>query len=224
MKPSRAVPILLTLLVGAGGGLSCADIAAPGRSDVYEWRFIASSGPGTTDTLSFHWPRSSLPVRIWTEDAFDLPAHVAHGIELWKAAFLYGEFDAIQVSDSSTADVIVRAESPVKLTASEALASRSAPECEGGTDIVPPPGVQQIQYPVRVFLLPRFAPESPGVTECLALTATHELGHALGILAHSPEDADIMFVDPVVSSLSSRDRATIERAYHVESNLTIPAR
>ena len=220
MKPHRSVPILGTL-VAAALCLSCADISAPGRSDVYEWRFIVSTGPGTADTMSFHWPRSRLPVRIWTEDAFDLPAHVAHGIEQWKSAFLYGEFDAVQVQDSTTADVIVRAESPAKPAAASRLESRSAPECEGGTDIVPPAGSQQILYPVRVFLLPRFDPSTPGVTECLALTATHELGHALGILAHSPVETDIMFVDPVVSTLSPRDRATIERAYHVEPNLAV---
>jgi len=223
MKPGLVVPILLT--VSVAGISACADIAGPGRSDVYEWRFIFSSSPGTTDTLSFHWPGSRLPVRIWTEDAFDLPAHVAAGIEQWKSAFLYGEFDAVQVPDSNTADIIVRAESPAKLAGSiSPLESRSAPECEGGTDIVPPPGSQQIQYPVRVFLLPRFDPSTPGVTECLALTATHELGHALGILNHSPADTDIMFVDPVVSTLSPRDRATIERAYHVPSNLVAPTR
>jgi hypothetical protein len=219
MKPRLTLPIL-GILIAAAGGLSCADIAAPGRSDVYEWRFISSTGPGTTDTLSFHWPRSRLPVRIWTEDTLDLPAHVAHGIQQWKAAFLYGEFDALQVQDSSIADVIVRAETPAK-PAPAILESMSAPECEGGTDIVPPAGSQQIIYPVRVFVLPRFDPASPGVPECLALTTTHELGHALGIMTHSPEETDIMFVDPVVPTLSARDRATVERAYHVQPNLTV---
>jgi len=223
MKLGSPVPILLTVLAAAGG-LSCADIASPGRTDVYEWRFIAGTSPGSSDTLSFHWPRSSLPVRIWTEDAFGLPGHIAAAIEQWKAAFLYREFDAIQVSDSTAADVIVRAETPAKVVASERLKSGSAPECEGGTDIVPALGVREIQYPVRVFLLPRFDPGSPGVTECLALTATHELGHALGILAHSPEATDIMAVDPVVSTLSARDRATIERAYHDPPNLAVPVR
>jgi hypothetical protein len=220
MKSGSAVPILLSLLAGSLG-LSCADIAAPGRSDVYEWRFITSNGPGTTDTLSFHWPRSRLPVRIWTQDTLDLPAHVAHGIEQWKGAFLYGEFDAVQVADSATADVIVRAESPAKVAAAR-LDSR-APECEGGTDIVPPAGSPTIVYPVRVFLLPRFDPATPGVAECLGLTATHELGHALGIFAHSAVETDIMFVDPIVSTLSARDRATIERAYHVNPTLAVAA-
>jgi predicted Zn-dependent protease len=62
------------------------------------------------------------------------------------------------------------------------------------------------------------------VAECLALTATHELGHAIGIFTHSPVETDLMFVDPVVSTLSARDRATIERAYHVTPNLAAPAR
>jgi predicted Zn-dependent protease len=61
------------------------------------------------------------------------------------------------------------------------------------------------------------------VDECLALTTTHELGHAIGILAHSSVETDIMYFDPVVSTLSTRDRATIELAYHLEPNLSAPA-
>ena len=221
MKPGSALPILGGVLAAAVG-LSCADIAAPGRSDVYEWRFITSTGPGTNDTLTFHWPRSMLPVKIWAQDTLDLPTHVAHGIDVWKAAFLYREFDAVLVPDSSAADVIVRADSPAKSTATARLQLSLAPECEGGTDIVPLPGSRTIQYPVRVFLLPRFDAATPGVSECLALTATHELGHAIGIFTHSFVATDIMFVDPVVAELSARDRGTIERAYHVEPNVSVP--
>jgi hypothetical protein len=222
MKLRPAVPILAILIAGLVG-LSCADIASPSRSEPYEWRFITPTGLGTADTLSFHWPRSILPVKIWTEDTLNLVTHVQNGIDRWRAAFLYGEFDAVRVADSNAADVIVRAESPVKATDSQ-LASTMAPECEGGTDILPPFGSREIQYPVRVFILPRFDPSTPGVDECLALTTTHELGHAIGILAHSPVETDLMYFDPVVSVLSARDRATIEVAYHVEANLTAPAR
>lgn len=224
MKPGRVVPIL-GILIGGSAGLSCADIASPSRSEAYEWRFIVSTGPGTADTLSFHWPRSRLPVKIWTQDTLNLPAHVENGIARWKSAFLYGEFDAVPVADSTAADIIVLAESPAKVTQSALrLASVLAPECEGGTDILPLPGSREIQYPVRVFILPRFDPALPGVDECLELTATHELGHAIGIFTHSAVDTDIMFLDPVVSALSARDRATIERAYHFEPNLAVTAR
>jgi hypothetical protein len=224
MKLSPVVPILLLLAVG-WAGLSCADIAAPSRSQVYEWRLITTSGPGTTDTLNFHWPRSRLPVRIWVEDRLDLPAHVQNGIQQWKSAFLYREFDALRVSDSNAADVIVTSQVSLKDGLFEArLAASAAPECEGGTDIVLPPGSRQIQLPIRVFVSPRFDPALPGVAECLALTTTHELGHAIGIFAHSPVATDIMYSDPTVSALSARDRATVERAYHLDPNLTASTR
>ncbi|MDP9225931.1 MAG: peptidase, partial [Actinomycetota bacterium] len=69
-----------------------------------------------------------------------------------------------------------------------------------------------------------FDPATPGVAECLALTTTHELGHAIGIFAHSPVATDIMFGDPVVPALSARDRATAEAAYHLQPNLSIGTR
>jgi hypothetical protein len=224
MKLAPAVPILLVLASG-WVSLSCADIAAPTRSQVYEWRLITTSGPGTTDTLSFHWPRSRLPVRIWAEETLDLPGHVQNGIQQWKSAFLYGEFDAVRVPDSNAADVIVTSQVALKDGFFGArLATSAAPECEGGTDILLPPGSRQIQLPIRVFVTPRFDPASPGVAECLALTTTHELGHAIGIFAHSPVATDIMHSDPTVSGLSARDRATVERAYHLDPNLTATAR
>ncbi|HEX5576446.1 MAG TPA: hypothetical protein VFX42_11270, partial [Gemmatimonadales bacterium] len=84
MKIPAGVPILCILVAG----LSCAEIASPTRSEAYEWRLIQATGPGTTDTLSFHWPRSRLPVKIWAEDTLNLPTYVQGGIDKWKAAFL----------------------------------------------------------------------------------------------------------------------------------------
>lgn len=221
MKLRPILPILL-VLVTVLAGLSCGDIAAPNRGEAYEWRRIVPTGPGSADTLSFHWPRSRLPVRIWAEDTLNLVAHVQSGIEQWEAAFLYGEFDAVVVADSGTADVVVRA-GPVVAGGvwGIRLASALAPECEGSTTFDLPPGSSQLGLPIRIFVNPRFDPAAPGVHECLALTTAHELGHAIGIFAHSPDSGDIMFGDPVVSSLSSRDRATAEVAYHTEPTLTV---
>jgi hypothetical protein len=224
MKIPKPLPII-SILIAVLTGLSCADIASPSRSDVYEWRLITSTGPGTTDTLSFHWPQSRLPVKIWTKDTLDLTAHVQNGIDQWRAAFLYREFDAVRVTDSSTADVIVQAGIGGKVAfPAFRLESSLAPECEGATDIQLQPGSREIQVPVRVFINPRVDPSSPGVDDCLALTTTHELGHAIGIFAHSPVETDIMYFDPSVPFLSTRDRATAERAYHIEPNLTAGTR
>ncbi|HET6778134.1 MAG TPA: hypothetical protein VFH26_04550 [Gemmatimonadales bacterium] len=223
MKLRLGVPIIPILTIALVGP-SCADIASPNRSEAYEWRLITATGPGTSDTLSFHWPRSRLPVRVYSEDSLNLPAHVEHGLQTWEAAFLYQEFEAEVVADSNVADIVVRVGSPVKVGFSAGLRRVAAPECEGGTGFDLPAGSSEIQVPVRVFVNPRFDPSTPGVDECLALTVTHELGHAIGIFAHSPDPADIMFSDPVVSELSVSDRATVERAYHLNPNLTVAPR
>lgn len=223
MKLRPGVPIISILTAGLVG-LSCAEIASPGRTEAYEWRLITATGPGTSDTLSFHWPRSRLPVRVYTEDSLSLPAYVAEGLQIWEGAFLYGEFESEVVSDSNVADIVVRVGSPIKVGFSAAFGRAAAPECEGGTGFDLPAGTSQIQAPIRVFVNPRFDPASPGVAECLALTVTHELGHAIGIFAHSPDPDDIMFSDPVVADLSVSDRATVERAYHLEPNLTVAPR
>jgi hypothetical protein len=223
MKLRPGVPIISILTAGLVG-LSCAEIASPGRSEAYEWRLITATGPGTSDTLSFHWPRSRLPVRVYTEDSLNLPGHVEQSLQTWEAAFLYGEFDSEVVADSNVADIVVRVGSPIKVGFSAGFRRGAAPECEGGTGFDLPAGTSQIQAPIRVFVNPRFDPSTPGVDECLALTVTHELGHAIGIFAHSPDPDDIMFSDPVVSELSRSDRSTVERAYHLEPDLTVAPR
>jgi len=164
-------------------------------------------------------------VRFWAEDSLNLPAHVQQGIGEWEAAFLYGEFSGIMVSDSSTADVIVRVGIAPKGGFSITRLERgAAPECQGATDIELSTSGDQILRPLRVYVDQRFAPGSPGVDECMALTTTHEIGHSLGIFAHSPNPEDIMYGDPAVSTLSSRDRATAELAYHTEPTLTVAPR
>jgi predicted Zn-dependent protease len=166
-----------------------------------------------------------VPVRIWVEDTLNFPVHVQHGIDQWQAAFLYGEFKGVLVADSSVADVIVTSGiAPKGGFSVTRLESFLAPECQGATDIVLGPNGHEILPPVRVYVDPRFNPSSPGVDGCMALTTTHELGHALGIFAHSPNPEDIMFGDPTVTALSSRDRATAELVYHTKPTLTIAPR
>lgn len=222
MSPRRLFPLLC---LGAGSVLaSCADIAAPSRANAYEWRRLVTTVTGV-DTLSFHWPRSRLPVRIWAEDSLNLPAHVQHAIGEWEAAFLYGEFRAVLVTDSNTADVIVQSGiAPKGGFSITRLESRLAPECQGATDVELAASGLEILAPMRVYVDPRFAPTSPGVDACMALTTTHELGHSLGIFAHSPDPGDLMYADPIVAALSPRDRSTAELAYHVEATLSVAPR
>jgi predicted Zn-dependent protease len=209
--------------LAAGAALAvvaCGDIGAPVRGDLYEWRLEAPAVPGPgLDTLSFHWSRDELPVRVWVEDASSLPAHMERAIDVWESAFLYGEFEATLVSDSATADVIVRGGTPEGKLRRLRLHSALAPECAGATDLDIDVASRELRLPIRVFVDPRSLPDDPGIEPCLALTSIHELGHALGIFAHSEDPEDLMYVDPEVDLPSDRDRRTAEAAYHTPPNL-----
>jgi hypothetical protein len=215
--PFRRLGFGLVALVA----LACGDIAAPLRDELYEWRLLAPSLPGPgVDTLSFHWDRSHLPVRVWVEDNGDLPGHIARAIDVWEAAFLYREFEATLVSDSTTADVIVLGGSPGDLELrTKRLHGAMAPECSGATDLDVDEGNTELRLPIRVFIDPGFSPDDPGLGRCLALTSIHEMGHAIGIFAHSPHPEDIMYADPEVELLSARDRRTAEAVYHTAPTL-----
>jgi predicted Zn-dependent protease len=213
------------LFAVAGWALvSCADIASPSRGNAYEWRRLLSSGSGV-DTFSFHWTAADLPVKYWAQDSLNLPLHVQHGIEQWEAVFLYGEFKGVVVADSNSADVIVTTGiAPKGGFLVTRLESGMAPECQGATDIELTGTGERIVRPIRVYVDARFAPDAPGLDECMALTTTHEIGHTLGIFAHSPNIDDIMYADPAVSTPSTRDRSTAELAYHTQPTLTIDDR
>ncbi|HET9293147.1 MAG TPA: hypothetical protein VFO06_02570 [Gemmatimonadales bacterium] len=210
---------LLPLAVVLATGLACSDIATPARDEPYEWRLVVG-----TDTLSFHWPREMLPVRIWVEDSLDMPAHVEHGIGIWRDAFLYGEYDAVLVEDSTDADVLVRVLTPPpKAVATAARALTAFPGCEGATDIDTAATRFQLQLPVRMYVYPKFDPALVDLSECFEITATHEIGHSLGIFRHTGDPIDMMFADPEATVLSERDRQTAEVLSHYPPNM-VPVR
>ncbi|MES2306945.1 MAG: hypothetical protein V4558_15695 [Gemmatimonadota bacterium] len=211
----RLLPLLALLVVG------CSDLVSPLRTGPYDYRQFVSKGTpdGAVDTVTFHWPRSALPVRVWVGADDPLKPHMQLAISRWKAAFLYGEFDAVMVDDSSRADVIVRNIVAPPIGGLLMRAEAFAPECRGATDIPFNLTNHTVLFPFRIYIYSRFTPDPPGLDGCYRITATHELGHALGLLRESPNIGDIMFGDPVVDQLSEQDRITAETLYHLPSRL-----
>lgn len=212
----RILPLLALSL------LACSDIVTPLRTGAYEYRkFVAEEKPSErVDTFTFHWPRAFLPVRVWVDANDPLYPHVARAIRRWTGAFLYGEFDAELVSDSLKADVIVLNAQPPAFVSGALRMEAFAPECRGATDIPHDPATNIAELPFRIYIYSRFAPDPPGLATCYSITATHELGHALGLLEHSPSPTDLMFADPALDGIGDQDRITAETLYHLPSRLT----
>jgi predicted Zn-dependent protease len=218
--------LLAAAPLAALAAIGCSDLLYPDRSLRYDWRLIVpfdSAGP-RADTLSFHWPRSSLPVRIWVEDQYDMPARVQEGIARWRTAFLYGEWDAVVVSDSTTADVLLRTivAPPTGFPTAGRLETQF-PGCEGATDLDTAATRFQLAVPFRLYVYPKFDPTQVDLTQCFRITATHELGHSLGLFQHSSDSTDVMFGLPVLDGLSLRDVTTAVNAYHYPAAL-VPVR
>ncbi len=209
MSTRSNILIAVSAAVAAG---ACGDISAPSRSDFYDWRLVVG-----IDSLTFNWPEDHT-VRVWVQDTLNMPANTQAGIDSWKDQFLYQEFDAILVADSSTADILVG----VTILPAAARAIRlgsMAPECIGDTTF-PPLNGSTIVLPFHVRVQPRtLDPLGEATQACLRLTVTHELGHTMGLFVHSTDPNDLMFTDPV-SGPSPRDRNTVQQLYHFEADLT----
>ncbi|HEY3933154.1 MAG TPA: hypothetical protein VGL65_00905 [Gemmatimonadales bacterium] len=205
------VPVVAAILAVAG----CSNIASPAFTNVYEYRDVEFG-----DTLTFHWERSMLPVRVWVAPDSPIRANVQTAIDRWQNAFLYGEFRATLVADSGVADIIVQ---NTPSNGGGGILAR-APQCDGETDLNIDTSNNTLTLPIHIYMFAVVGDEIPGIPTCFSITMTHEMGHAIGLLVHSPDIGDVMFANPMFDGISDRDRQTATVVYHVPSTLTITGR
>ena len=174
----------------------------------------------------FHWPKSYMPVRVYAEPAGNLPANVQAAMQLWVGAFRCGEVSLTMATDSARADIIVR--NPLSLPAaargSHVMHADSAGACQGVTHFDLDSAGTTLAGPMRSYVAPFPGADSALTASCYHFVTAHELGHALGILSHSPNPGDLMYAAPYRRLLTESDRYTIQILYHVASKIGPPPR
>jgi hypothetical protein len=205
--------VALAALLAAG----CGAVTVPDRPDPYAFEEQQTG-------IVFHWPADRLPVRYWVDPAAGpVAGYIARGLEAWEEQFLYGEFRAVPVTDSSEADVVVRV---VGATPADVPLTNDPPifACGGVTRYDAPDAANRFPRPPVVELSWDSGYSEVDVANCLFRVAVHEVGHSLGILAHSPDEFDLMNANPRVAAPSVRDRATAEALYHTVPTVLPPER
>lgn len=215
--------IMLVLLMA----VACDAPTVPERflRDVYDFRLQ------TPARRTLRWP-SGTTVRVFVVADADatinqyLKDAVAHGIQVWNVAALYGEVELEQTSRLNEADVVVEyslSTSPLDLSGcppggglayttfcltqnSEHL--RAFPLTGGGASAV--------KFVVTVRTTS--ATDAATVRRLVA----HELGHVLGIAQHSPKQTDLMYGGATLNrdDASPADRATLQLLYHTLPDIT----
>lgn len=207
---------LVVVIAGTIALAACNNIASPAIVSAYEYRRLEFNRAGVAETLTFHWPRSSLPVRIWVPDTAAIAKFVPVAIDRWQSALLYGEYRATMVSDSNQADVIFLNRLPNDFLGPQLPAF--AAQCTGITD-GPDIDTHTWPLPIHIYVFPNASGVIANLDTCYSITVTHELGHSLGILNHSPISTDVMYANPTFDGITVDDRETAAVVYHVPANI-----
>jgi predicted Zn-dependent protease len=207
---------MLTALLAA-----CTDIISPPRVERYEYRKFVLDGSGEPFPMSFHWPREALPIKVWVAADDPLRPAVLRALPLWENALLYGEVRFALAENASGADIVVRNERvPENLFGTSRLSSR-IDGCRGETEFSADIDRGTLTPPFVIWVWTTSGETNPNLPACYDITVLHELGHALGLFAHSTFPNDVMAVDPINNQLTERDRATLEAAYHLPATLRL---
>lgn len=208
--------IRLLALAGVLGTAGCEDVVPPPRSPGY-----ALEDP--QNGLTYRWPRNLLPVRYWVAgDAGLVRGFVGDGIRRWTASFQYGEYRGIIVADSADADVLVYV---IPGTPPNVPLTNDPPvvgACGGRTRYDLADNEDRLLRPFRIFVEWDDRFPDADIVNCLERVTVHEIGHTIGLFAHSANDLDLMYPTPRVREPSPGDRATAEILYHSATTIAAP--
>ena len=205
----------------AAAAAACHDSVGPGACFEPNATAYFFNVPGDTNGV-FHWPSSSMPVRVYAEPVGELQRNVDSTMVLWVNAFRCGELSLSRVADSVGADIVLR--NPTSLPpippapTPVSVAADSINACRGRTD-VQLDTLGRIQRPIRSYVAPQGI-DSAATAACYHFVVAHEFGHALGLFQHSPDPLDLLYSTPRRRALTANDRYTVQLLYHTPPTFT----
>jgi len=180
---------------------------------------------------SYRWPLGRV-IGVYVDPTgapvgTDLAAAAAQGAELWAQSVHYGEFTLRLVSSPASADVIVHhADAP--LLVSTGTCAYPSIGAGGITFFCPAVAGDTAETlalltggPGRVKMDVSVDRARVSTEEVFGALVTHELGHVLGIGAHSDDVADLMFGAPRVAAPSPSDGRTLRYVLHQPPGYTL---
>ena len=179
-----------------------------------------------TGGLVYHWAPGRT-IAIYVDETaqpagFDIRTTVQRAARLWEERVYFGEVAFRLTSDPADADVVVHYEDAPRIV--DVMDCEPPGSGDGLTVFcadVPEAAVLPLldggggRVKVDVYLNPLGVEQailtSAGLTaqQYFVVLAAHELGHAIGIGAHSPNAGDIMRSVPLVAEPSPVDAATL---------------
>lgn len=225
---------VLGCLLGAGLAGACETPTVPLEVDPYDFRLQVPAGMGqTSDVKTFHWPKGSsvdvilvgeaLPNRPSLRTAFE------SAVRIWGVAAVFGEVALRETTDPGRALVILtwddaepRYSTPASCTGptTGAAATRGCLTDDGQSLRV---WARRDGGGSRALFRVTINRSLVVDAEFLQILVAHEMGHALGILSHSPDSGDLMWGGPLdAPDLSEADRVTLRSLYQAEVDLGIP--
>jgi predicted Zn-dependent protease len=193
--------------------------------DVYDFRLIMP-----TDTQTLRWLAGAV-VKVFVVDDVDatrsqyLRDGVTHGMQVWNTAALYGEVQLVHTDRVDDADVLVQytpATTPVDLSGcppggGSAYTTFCLTADEEHLSVFPLISGSSGRVKFVVTVRATAATDAVNVRQLVS----HELGHAIGIVRHSPKQTDLMYGGTLNRDAPSpSDRATLQVLYHTAPDIT----